>query len=69
MIAKGSGLTSVMKVTNDDEIAEAAKFITGSAAPRFIVVKVTDGPTATYKRNMDPTACRLRFRNAYLASV
>jgi thiamine pyrophosphate-dependent acetolactate synthase large subunit-like protein len=63
------GHTSVMKVTNDDEIAEAAKFITGSAAPRFIVVKVTDGPTATYKRNMDPTACRLRFRNAYLASV
>jgi thiamine pyrophosphate-dependent acetolactate synthase large subunit-like protein len=69
MVAQGTGLTSVMKVTNDTEIDEAAKFLTGSAAPRFLLVKVTDGPPASFKRNMDPTACRIRFRNAYMASA
>lgn len=69
LVAKGTGLTSIMKVTHDAEITEAAQFLTGSAAPRFLLVKVTDGPTCSYKRNMDPTACRLRFRNAYMASA
>ncbi len=67
-MAEGAGLASVMTITGPGELAEAAKFVAGAAAPRFLLARVTDGPPTVYKRNLDPAECRLRFRQAYLGA-
>ncbi len=66
LMGKGAGLASTMTAHTPEDLAEAAKFLTEAAAPRLLVVRVTDGPPAAYVRDMDPAACRLRFRQAYL---
>ncbi|MCH9011948.1 MAG: thiamine pyrophosphate-binding protein [Proteobacteria bacterium] len=65
-IAEGAGLASVMAIGRPGEIAAAATFLAEATAPRFLLVRVKPGPPAAYKRDLDPAACRLRFRNAYL---
>jgi len=55
-----------MTANTPEDLAEAAKFLTEAAAPRLLVVRVTDGPPTAFVRNMDPAECRLRFRQAYL---
>lgn len=69
MIAQGSGISSTMTVTKLDELSEAIAFLEEKSSPHFMVLKVMEGPPATYKRNMDPTVCRVKFKNAYLASA
>ena len=46
--------------------AAAAEFLAEAPAPRLLLARVKAGPPATYKRDLDPAACRRRFRNAYL---
>ncbi len=48
--------------------AAVAKFLAEAPAPRLLLVRVKAGPPAAYKRDLDPAACRIRFRNAYLAA-
>ncbi|MHA1152745.1 MAG: thiamine pyrophosphate-dependent enzyme [Alphaproteobacteria bacterium] len=67
-IAEGAGLASVLAISRPGEIAAAAKFLAEAPAPRFLLVRVKAGPPAAYKRNLDPTACRIRFRKAYLGT-
>lgn len=67
-MADGAGLPSTMTVSGAGDLAAAAKFLTDAEGPRLLVVRVTDGPPTAYVRNMDPAACRLRFRNAYLGA-
>lgn len=66
LMAKGAGLASAMTAKTADDLAEAAKFLIEAAAPRLLVVRVTDGPPTAFVRNLDPAQCRLRFRHAYL---
>lgn len=68
LIAKGAGLSSVMVLETADQMDAAAKFLTDTPSPRFLLVRVTDGPPTDYKRNMNPAQCRTRFRNAFLGS-
>ncbi len=68
LMAAGAGLPSTMTVTAPGELAAAAKFLIESPAPRFLLVRVTDGPPADYKRNLDAAVCRHRFRNARLGA-
>ena len=65
LMAEGAGLASTMTVTAAGELAAAAKFVAESPAPRFLLVRVGDGPPAPYKRNLDAAVCRHRFRNAW----
>ena len=67
-IAEGAGLPSVMTIRRPEEIAAAAKFLVEAAAPRFLLARVRPGPPTAYKRDLDPAACRLRFRDAYLGA-
>lgn len=69
VMAAGAGLPSTMTLSTAGQVEAAAKFLTEAPAPRFLVIRVTDGPPAAFKRNLDPAACRLRFRNAYLKSA
>ncbi len=66
LMGKGAGLASTMTANTADELAAGAKFLIEAAAPRLLVVRVTDGPPTAYVRNMEPAECRLRFRQAYL---
>jgi phosphonopyruvate decarboxylase len=67
-MAEGAGLASVMVLETEDQIDVAAKFLVDAQAPRFLQVRVTDGPPADYKRNHDPAYCRTRFRDAFLGT-
>ena len=66
MMARGAGIASTVKITNESELSGGAAFLNDVSGPRFIHVWVKDGPPATYKRNLNPAECRLRFRNAVL---
>jgi phosphonopyruvate decarboxylase len=65
-MADGAGLASTMVLDADDQMDAAAKFLVAAPAPRFLLVRVSDGPPADYKRNFDPAYCRIKFRDAYL---
>lgn len=67
-MAEGAGLASVMVLQTADQIEAAAKFLIDTPAPRFLQVRVTDGPPTDYKRNLNPAQCRTRFRNAFLGT-
>jgi phosphonopyruvate decarboxylase len=67
-MAEGAGLASTLSIANPDRLAAGARFLIEAPAPRFLLVRVIKGPPAAYKRDLDPAACRLRFRNAYLGS-
>jgi phosphonopyruvate decarboxylase len=67
-VADGAGLPSTMTISDPDQVAMGAKFLAEAKGPRLLVVRVTDGPPSAYVRNMDPAACRLRFRNARLGT-
>lgn len=62
MVAKGAGLPATMTFSDMTRAAEAAEFIKSSPPPRFLLCRVLDGPPTAYKRNIDPAACRLRFK-------
>lgn len=62
MIAKGAGLVSTMVLSDFEQIKEAVEFLKGSRPPRFLLCRVSEGPPASFKRNIDPAACRLRFK-------
>jgi len=68
MMAKGAGITSTMTIEAESDLAKGAVFLVDAPGPRFIQLRVMDGPPTSYKRNMDLAECRLRFRNAYLNS-
>jgi hypothetical protein len=67
-IARGAGFTETMTLRDRKTTKAAADFIARRGSPRLLVVKILDTPPSPYKRLMDPAACRIRFRTAFLAS-
>lgn len=67
-VGDGAGLPSTMTISGPDQAAMGASFLAEAKGPRLLIVRVTDGPPSAYVRNMDPAACRLRFRNAFLGT-
>jgi thiamine pyrophosphate-dependent acetolactate synthase large subunit-like protein len=67
-IARGSGFTETMTLRDRKTTKAAADFIARRGSPRLLVVKVLETPPSPYKRLMDPAACRIRFRTAFLGS-
>lgn len=67
-MAAAAGMTATRTVSKEDEIPAASKLLRESNGPAFIVLKVRPGDPPAYKRNMDPAACRLRFRAALLGN-
>lgn len=66
LMAEGAGIPSILTVAAPDQLDDAAKFLVDAPAPRFLWVRVMQGPPADYKRNWDLAECRLRFRGACL---
>jgi len=67
-IARGAGFVETMTLCDRKNVRAAADLASKRGAPRLLVVKVRDTPPSAYKRLMDPAACRIRFRAAFLAS-
>ncbi len=67
-IAKGAGIASTMTITSPEQMEEGAAFLTSTPGPRFLLCRVLPSAPSVYKRNFDPAACRIRFRNAYLGA-
>ncbi|WP_422368647.1 thiamine pyrophosphate-dependent enzyme [Pelagibius sp.] len=66
-MAEAAGIASAKTIASPDELADGARFLQESAGARILVARVLHGPPSDFGRNLDPTACRLRFRNSYLA--
>ncbi len=65
-MAIGAGFKTTRTVTREDEILSASRLIRETNGTAFVClrVKATDSPS--YRRLLDPAACRNRFRSALL---
>jgi hypothetical protein len=65
MMAQGAGFNSTLLIELASELAAGSKFLVNVPGPRFVHLRVMDGPPTVVKRNMDLTECRIRFRAAF----
>ena len=65
-IAAGSGIKRTLTVEREGEIAEGARLIREGNGTAFVLLRVKPTEPPAYKRNLDPAACRVRFRTALL---
>jgi phosphonopyruvate decarboxylase len=63
-IAAGSGIRRSLTVEREAEIAEGARLIREGNGTAFVLLRVKPTEPPAYKRNLDPAACRVRFRGA-----
>ena len=65
-IAAGSGMKATRTITSEEEVAEGARLLREGNGTAFVVLRVKPTYPPAFKRNMDPSACRNRFRTALL---
>ena len=65
-IAAGSGIKATRTITSDEEVAEGARLLREGNGTAFVLLRVKPTDPPAFKRNMDPSACRNRFRTALL---
>lgn len=65
-MANGAGISATRTVTQEDEIADASKFIRETNGTAFVCLRVKATNPPAYRRLLDPAACRSRFRRALL---
>jgi thiamine pyrophosphate-dependent acetolactate synthase large subunit-like protein len=65
-IAAGSGIQATRTITAEEELADAARLLREGNGSAFVVLRVKPTDPPAVKRNMDPSACRNRFRTALL---
>ena len=68
-MAEGAGIRSVKTISSPDDLPDAAAFLQETTGPRFLLARVMQGEPTVFRRNLDPAACRHRFRNSYLATA
>lgn len=68
-IARGAGITSTLTVSEPNKLAEAKAFIANAPGPRFLLIRILPTPPCNFRRNLDLAACRLRFRQKFLAKT
>ncbi len=65
LMAQGAGITSTLTINTDDDITGGAAFLQSAPGPRFLLLRVKQGPPAAYKRNFNLAECRLKFQAAF----
>lgn len=65
-MAIGAGITATRTVSRADQIADASELIRETNGTVFVCLRVSAGDPPTFRRLMDPAACRTRFRGALL---
>jgi hypothetical protein len=53
-------------VAGEADLAEGARLLREGNGTAFVVLRVRPDDPPPYKRNLDPAACRMRFRTALL---
>src|SRR5229473_2219442 len=67
-IAAGCGLRRTRTVSGEADLADGARLLREGNGTAFVVLRVKPDDPPSYKRNMDPAACRVRFRAALLGA-
>jgi len=67
-IAAGSGIKRTRTLAGEGELAEGGRMLRDGNGTAFIVLKVKPDDPPPYRRNLDPAACRIRFRAALIGA-
>jgi phosphonopyruvate decarboxylase len=67
-IATGSGIKRARTVATEGDIAGGARLLREGNGTAFVVLRVKPDDPPSYKRNMEPASCRVRFRGALLGA-
>ncbi len=67
-VADGFGIESILTVTSEAGLKDAADFVKSGTGPRFLWLRVKAGEPTRFKRNMNPAECRVRFKTAFKAA-
>jgi thiamine pyrophosphate-dependent acetolactate synthase large subunit-like protein len=67
-IAAGSGIKATRMISSGSELAGGARLLREGNGAAFVLLRVKPTDPPAFKRNMDPSACRNRFRTALLGA-
>jgi thiamine pyrophosphate-dependent acetolactate synthase large subunit-like protein len=67
-IAAGSGIKATRTITSEVELADGPRLLREGNGTVFVVLRVKPTDPPAFKRDMDPSACRNRFRIALLGA-
>jgi thiamine pyrophosphate-dependent acetolactate synthase large subunit-like protein len=67
-IAAGSGIQASRTISVERELADGARLLREGNRTTFVLLRVKPTDPPAFRRNMDPSACRNRFRGALLGS-
>ncbi len=65
-MARASGVPTTLTVRSQEQVPAGHELLRKSSGPVFVLLRVAPTEPPQVKRNMDPAACRLRFRNSLL---
>jgi hypothetical protein len=65
-IAAASGIKATRTIAAESELNDGARLLRQGNGTAFVLLRVKPTDPPAFKRNMDPSACRNRFRNALL---
>ncbi len=68
-IAAGSGIKATRTIASCEELADGLRLLREGNGTPFVVLRVKPTDPPPFKRNMDPSACRNRFRAALLGAA
>jgi phosphonopyruvate decarboxylase len=68
-IASGSGIRATRTIASQEELADGPRLLREGNGTAFVVLRVEPTDPPAFKRNMDPSACRSRFRMALLGGA
>jgi len=67
-IAAGSGIKATRTIASQYELADGARLLRDGNGTAFVLLRVKPTDPPAFKRNMDPSVCRNRFRTALLGA-
>ena len=63
-MAAGAGIRRTLTVERNHEVAEGARLIREGNGTAFVLLRVKPTDPPSFKRDLDPALCRMRFRAA-----
>ncbi len=67
-IAIGSGIKATRTLAAERDLADGARLLREGNGAAFVLLRVRPTDPPAFRRNMDPSACRNRFRAALLGN-
>jgi thiamine pyrophosphate-dependent acetolactate synthase large subunit-like protein len=67
-IAAASGIRATRTIAAEDDLSDGARLLREGNGATFVLLRVKPTDPPAFKRNMDPSACRNRFRTALLGA-